>query len=197
MIQVESQAKALLFDMDGTLIDTMSVHYKASQIICNELGFDFPIEYFYEKAGIPTIKVFEMLMEELNLPYDGKELGEKKEQKFVELLSEVKPLDMVADIAKAYYQKMPMAICTGGTKDIVQKTLEATDMAKYFNVIVTADDVTNPKPHPETFLKAAELLGINPADCQVFEDGEQGVIAGQRANMMVTDIRPYLDIPLG
>ncbi len=197
MIRVEKEAKALLFDMDGTLIDTMGTHYKASQIVCNELGFDFPLEYFLEKAGIPTIKVFEMLMEDLELPYDGKELGEKKEAKFVELLSEVKPLDIVADLAISNFQKMPMAICTGGTREIVEKTLKVVAMDKYFEVIITADDVKYPKPHPETFLNAAYQLGVNPKYCQVFEDGEQGIIAGKRAEMIVTDIRPYLEPLLG
>ncbi len=192
MIKVDERAEALLFDMDGTLIDTMGLHYKACQIVCNELGFDFPLEYFNEKAGIPTLTVFEMLMEDLNLPYNGIELGEKKETKFVELLPEVKRLDFVADIAIANYQKMPMAICTGGTREVVEKTLEATDMKKYFEVIVTADDVQNSKPDPETFLKASEILGVEPGVCQVFEDGEQGIIAGERAKMIVTDIRPYL-----
>ena len=191
-IEVYPQTKGLIFDVDGTLLDTMPVHYKASQIVCNERGFDFPKDFFYESAGIPTIRVFEMLMKKLNLPFDGRELGLLKDEKYLELVDEIKPLKEVFEIVLAYRDKLPMALGTGATREVAQRNLAAAGVADMFEFVVTADDVVNPKPFPDTFLLCAEKMGIDPKYCQVFEDADPGIMAAKTAGMMFTDIREYV-----
>jgi HAD superfamily hydrolase (TIGR01509 family) len=193
LIPIDPKARALIFDIDGTLADTMSVHYKACQLVCKPLGFDFPLDFFHEHAGIPTLQVFEMLVQKLGLDLNGREIGMEKEKKYLELIHEVKPIKEIADIARSYYKVMPMALGTGSTRDIAEKTLKAAGLSDLFNVVITADDVRNHKPAPDTFLLGAEKLGIAPEFCQVFEDANPGLAAAKAAGMIATDIRNYID----
>lgn len=191
MISIPASTKALIFDIDGTLADTMSVHYEACQIVCQKRGFDFPLSFFLAKAGIPTLVVFQMLMKELKLPYDGIALGHEKEEIFLTLIHKVKPMPIVADLAKAYYGKLPMALGTGGGKEVATKIMQAIDMEDLFDIMISADDVTHPKPHPETFLKGASFLSIAPEFCLVFEDGQPGIDAAIAGGMPYVDVRPF------
>ena len=191
MIKITTSTQALIFDIDGTLADTMSVHYEACQIVCRKRGFDFPIDYFYAKAGIPTLSVFVMLMKDLHLPYDGLELGHEKETVFLSLIDKVQPMPIVADLAKSYYGKLPMALGTGGGREVATRIMETIGMKDLFEIMVTADDVLFPKPNPETFLKAAEFLKIAPEHCLVFEDGQPGIDAAIAGGMPYVDVRPF------
>ena len=191
MIIITSSTQALIFDIDGTLADTMSIHYEACQIVCRKRGFDFPIDYFYAKAGIPTLSVFVMLMKDLHLPFDGLKLGHEKEEVFLTLIDKVSPMPIVADLAKSYYGKLPMALGTGGGREVATRIMEAIGMLDLFEVMITADDVMFPKPHPETFLKGAEFLKIAPEHCLVFEDGQPGIDAAVAGGMSVVDVRPF------
>ncbi len=86
-----------------------------------------------------------------------------------------------------------MAIGTGGHRELVEHTLEITDLRKYFDIIITANDIVNFKPHPETFLKCAALMKINPAEIEVFEDTDFGLEAAQAAGMIATDVRAWYE----
>ncbi|MDB5272649.1 MAG: beta-phosphoglucomutase family hydrolase [Chitinophagaceae bacterium] len=191
MIKIHPSTQALIFDIDGTLADTMSVHYEACQIVCHKRGFDFPIDYFYAKAGIPTLSVFVMLMKDLHLPYDGLELGHEKEAVFLTLIDKVQPMPIVADLAKSYYGRLPMALGTGGGREVATRIMEAIGMNDLFDIMITADDVLFPKPNPETFLKAAEFLKIAPEHCLVFEDGQPGIDAAIAGGIPYIDVRPF------
>ena len=192
MIKFPCNYKALIFDLDGTLADTMPVHYKACQIVCNKYGFDFPEDFFYAEAGKPTLAVFELLMKKLGKDLDGSLLGIEKEAVFLSLIHEVKPLDLIAEIAIFNNGKVPMAIGSGGQRRSVDLTLEAIGMANYFDVIVSCDDVKKFKPNPETFIKAATQMNVAPKDCLVFEDGDLGIDAARSGGMMVVDVRQFL-----
>ncbi len=193
MIDLPSNFKAFIFDLDGTLADTMSVHYKACQLVCNRKGFDFPEDYFYQEAGKPTLEVFRNLILKLEIKgIDGNELGQEKEKKFLELIPSVKPVKFVSQIAKKYKGKIPMAIGSGGQRNTVELTLTAIGFDDFFDSIVTCDDVEYHKPHPETFLKAALEMGVEPHECVVFEDGDPGLEAAKTAGMMTIDVRYYI-----
>jgi beta-phosphoglucomutase family hydrolase len=191
-IEVDPKTKALIFDIDGTLADSMEIHYKSWAHICREHGFHYPKELFYELAGIPTRKIIPMLNERLGTDLNVDETVEKKEEVFMEFIHEIKPIEVVVDVAKRYHGLMPMSLGTGSLRKFATKIMEAAGIADYFDIMVCAEDVTHHKPHPETFLKCAELMKIEPEFCQVFEDGEQGLAAGRSAGMIVTDVRPYL-----
>ena len=184
--------KALIFDLDGTLADTMPLHYQASQDICNKYGFDFPLDYFYSQAGRPTVDVFVDLIKILNLNLDGKDIAHQKEIRFLELLPQVKPIQKVYEIALENYGKKAMAIGSGGDRKTVELTLETLNCKHLFSAIVSANDVQNHKPFPETFLRCAELMGVNPKNCIVFEDGPPGIVAAKAAGMAVIDIREFI-----
>ena len=192
MIKLPLNYKALIFDLDGTLADTMPIHYKACQIVCNEQGFDFPEDYFYKEAGKPTLEVFSNLVKMLNKDIDGGVLGQAKEQKFLELIPTVKPLKIISDLARSQKGKVPMAIGSGGQRHSVKQTLQVIGFSGFFDSIVSCDDVKNHKPHPDTFLKAAQEMGIEPKDCVVFEDGDPGIQAAKSAGMKYVDVRDFL-----
>lgn len=189
---IDKRAKGLIFDIDGTLVDSMPVHYKASQLVCNKLGFDFPLDYFYAKAGIPTIQVFEMLMADLDLPHDGRKLAIEKDELYMQMGSELTEIKMVADIARKHYGTLPMALGTGAHKEMALMNIKATGLETLFDIVIAANDVTKHKPDPETFLRCAELMQVDPKHCQVFEDGEMGLQAAREAGMIATDVRPFL-----
>ncbi|MAW65934.1 MAG: hypothetical protein CMD18_07050 [Flavobacteriales bacterium] len=192
MIKLPSHFKAFIFDLDGTLADTMPIHYKACRMVCNKHGFDFPEDYFYQEAGKPTLEVFRSLIDKLEIKgVDSQELGREKEQAFLELIKWVKPFPVVAEVARFYKGKIPMAIGSGGQRETVNLTLNTIGFDDFFDSVVTCDDVEKYKPDPETFLKAASEMGVEPRDCVVFEDGEPGINAALKAGMMVIDIRKY------
>ena len=192
MINKVKNNKALIFDLDGTVADTMPLHYEASQIVCNKHGFDFPLEYFYSEAGRPSKDVFIDLMIKLETGLDGAVLAAKKEKILLELLPTVKLIQPVFEVMKHYHKKIPFAIGSGGERKAVISTLEALQITTYFDAIVSADDVLHHKPFPETFLKCANLLKVTPEHCVVFEDGNPGIIAAKKAEMDVIDVRNYI-----
>tara|TARA_B100000767_G_C19630501_1_gene478066 strand:+ start:381 stop:959 length:579 start_codon:yes stop_codon:yes gene_type:complete len=192
MIKLPENYKAFIFDLDGTLADTMPLHYKACQIVCKREGFDFPEDYFYQEAGKPTLEVFRNLVEKLGKRLDGNLLGQAKEMVFLELIPSVKPIEIIAEIARSHKGHIPMAIGSGGQRYSVELTLKMISFKGFFDSVISCDDVENHKPHPETFLKAAEEMGVDPKYCVVFEDGDLGIQAALSAGMMVIDVRDYL-----
>ena len=118
---------------------------------------------------------------------------EAKLHGFYKIQHLAKPIDPVVEIVKKYHGKLPMAIGTGGNRKAVERTLVLTGLRKYFEIIVTANDVDNFKPHPETFLRCAELMNVDPAHIEVFEDGAQGLEAARMAGMIATDVRTWYD----
>ena len=191
-IEVDKRAKGLIFDMDGTVVDSMPVHFLAWRLTAREHGFEYTEELFYGLAGMPTHKIVPVVNERLGLNLDPDEFSRRKEELFLENLKDVKPIGPVADIVRRCHGKLPMSIGTGGKKYIAELTLRMIGFDRYFDAIVAADDVENHKPFPDTFLKCAELMGIEPHLCQVFEDGDMGLLAAERAGMIATDVRPYL-----
>jgi len=191
-IIVDSRAKALIFDIDGTLADNMPIHYESWQMVVSDLGGSFPEDLFYDWAGIPTYQITEMLNEKYGSTMDPFEAVRLKEQYFFKLLGNIKPIKSVVDIVQRYHKRLPMACGTGGRKKIAKRILGDLNLIDYFEVIIAAEDVKNHKPDPETFLKCSDFLKISPEHCLVFEDGEKGIEAAKKAGMMVVDVRPYM-----
>lgn len=192
MIHLVPPYQGIIFDLDGTIADTMPLHYQASQEVCHEYGFDFPLTFFLSEAGRPTVEVFIDLMSMLQNGLDGKKLAAAKEKRFMELLHQVKPIEEVLAVAEFYHHKLPLAIGSGGDKKAVMQTLENLGIKNMFDSIVSADDVTKHKPFPDTFLTCAHEMGVLPEKCVVFEDGPPGITAAKRAKMGVIDVNNYL-----
>lgn len=191
-LDIDPCARALIFDLDGTLADSMPIHFMAWKQAALEHGFVYTEELFYGMAGMPTHKIVPVINEQLGLKLDPGLFSRRKEELFLEYLKEVESIKPAADIVYRYHGKIPMAVGTGGKKHIAAATMKMTGFDRYIDIIISADDVENHKPYPDTFIKCAELMGVEPRLCQVFEDGEMGLLAAERAGMIVTDIRPYL-----
>ena len=191
MLTKNNNAKALIFDLDGTLADTMPSHYLAWVEVAQLNGFHFPEDLFYSLAGVPTFKIVGILNEKFGKNMDAEETHDQKENAFLKYISTIKPIPEVYNLALSNFGKMPMSVGTGGVPDVVKLTLEAINAEQYFDIIVTARDVKNFKPAPDTFLRCAELMKVDPKYCEVFEDSDLGIEAALAAGMIATDIRHF------
>ena len=188
--------KGLIFDLDGTLVDSMPAHYEAWTIALAEHGAEgiFPEDTFYAMGGRPTKEIIKALNAENNLTLDPDAVSMSKRTAFLSSLSKIKIIEPVLEFVKMNYGKVPMAIATGGTRIVAQKTVDLLDLSQYFQTMVTADDVTYGKPDPEVFLKAAAAINIAPEDCIAFEDAVPGILSAQAAGMKVVTIPSPLNV---
>lgn len=192
-LNVYPHTKALIFDLDGTLSDSLPVHMATWNSLGETFGFIFEDRILHEMTGMPTIAFAQRIVNENHLSISPEELVYNKQKAFWNSVGLIKPIDLVVDIVKKYHKKLPMSVGTGASKRSALLQLETLGLTSYFDAIITADDVTNHKPHPETFLRCAELMGVAPQDCQVFEDGILGMEAARTAGMMLTDVRPFIN----
>jgi HAD superfamily hydrolase (TIGR01509 family) len=191
MIDIPPHIQGLIFDCDGTIADTMPLHYRAWKQALGEYGHDFPEALFYEMAGIPTPVIMQILNERHGYHLPVEEASERKELLFVESIPQILPVEPVVQLVRQNAGRLPMAVATGGTRAICMKTLTALGLADAFLSIVTADDVAHGKPAPDIFLEAARRIKAEPAHCMAFEDGEPGFRAAGAAGMVVVDVRPW------
>ncbi len=191
---IERQARGLIFDMDGTLTDSNPAHLTAWTNACKAFGFQYPREKFYHYAGLSSLLIAEDLVRQNGLEgkVDPAELSARKEEEFFKVEEMVKPVPEVLAIVKHFHGQLPLAVGTGRRRSSTMATLEHLDLLKYFDVIVTSDDVTRHKPEPDTFLECARRMDVPPEKCIVFEDAERGLEAARRAGMPVIDVTMWL-----
>lgn len=191
MIEIPKQAKALIFDLDGTIANTMQNHFTAWRKAILPYDIDFNAGLFMQLTGMPRKATINKLNDLFGTSMDPNIVGDIKGTHYYEIDHGTKEISVVTDIVRKYHSILPMSIGTGSTKFGAQRTLEVINMESYFDIVITADDIINPKPHPETFLKCSELMKIKPEDCVVFEDGILGIQAAKEAGMMVIDVNAY------
>jgi len=184
--------RALIFDFDGTLADTMPTHYRAWHNTVTRYGLVFTEQRFYILGGWSTRRIAEMLISEAGSTLSPARLVEEKEAEFQRLTTHVQPIEPVVDIARKTRGLLPMAVATSGLRKIVQPILESLKLSDWFDTLVTADDVVNAKPAPDIFLEAARRLNVPPEQCRVYEDTDAGIEAAQRAGMPYVDVRQLL-----
>jgi beta-phosphoglucomutase family hydrolase len=179
----EGPFKAYLFDCDGTIVDSMPLHYVAWKTVLAEWGCKFDEELFYQWGGMPVAEIIAALnvREGLEMPVD--EVHRRKEGMYYSILPELKAVPEVLEHIHMSHGKIPFAVVSGSTRDSVTRSLETLGILDRFETLVCAGDYSKSKPDPEPFLIAAERLGVAPGDCLVFEDTEMGIQAATAAGM--------------
>ena len=178
---------AVIFDLDGTLVDSMPAHFAAwcEALSKQDAALIFPEDVFYAMGGRPTHDIISELNGEFGLHLDPNEVAIDKRNAFLEHLDDIVLIDEVADFAKSLRGKFPLAIATGGTRLVSEKILQKVGLSDLFDEVVTANDVVCGKPAPDIYREAASRLGVDPMRCLAFEDAAAGMMAAQSAGMTV------------
>lgn len=184
--------RAYLFDCDGTVVDSMPLHYIAWKTALAECGCDYPEDLFYQWGGKPIRQIITDLnvLQGLNMPVE--EVALRKEGLYYELLPKLTAVPEVLEEIKAQHGRIPFAIVSGSTRESVVKSLEVTHLLDKFEVLVCAGEYERSKPAPDPFLMAAKKLNVAPEHCLVFEDTDLGIDAATAAGMQsVRILQPW------
>jgi beta-phosphoglucomutase family hydrolase len=181
--------EGLIFDCDGTLVDSMPAHWLAWKEVTERHGLTFPEERFYALGGVPSWQIIEMLSEEQGVSVDARAISQEKEEAYLPYMDQVKPLLPVVSIVREWHGRVPMSVATGGVRSIIEPLLDQAGLSQYFEAIVTSEDVINQKPAPDIFLEAARRINISPTKCRAFEDTDLGMQAIVAAGMEAVDVR--------
>jgi beta-phosphoglucomutase family hydrolase len=188
---IPERFKGLIFDCDGTLVDTMPLHFLAWKAAMQAVGITITEEQFYSFSGMPTVTIIQTLAKQQNVICDARAAAEEKERLFLENIESLEPIHSVIEIVHREKGRRKMAVASGGWKSVINHSLAAVGLDRMFDTIVGADDVEHGKPAPDIFLKAAERLNLKPEECLVYEDGNLGIEAAVAAGMQVIDVRPW------
>ena len=187
-----SVIRGLIFDCDGTLADTMPLHWRAWKSITERHGIVFPEERFYLLGGVPSRHILAMLREEQSLNIDPLLVSKEKENAYLQLLAHVGPIEVVVQVAHENYGKIPLAVASGGTRHVIEKVLVHLGLRQLFAAVVTSEDVVHQKPAPDIFLEAARRIGVAPEFCRAYEDTDLGMQAIRAAGMDAVDVRQLM-----
>lgn len=186
----QGQFAAYLFDCDGTIADSMPLHYKAWKKVLGEWNCEFDEALFYSWGGMPIAEIISTLNVERGLSMPVEQVARRKENLYFELLPELKPVPEVLEHVQAQHGRVPFAVVSGSTRDSVIASLSALNLLEKFDTLVCAGEYARSKPDPEAFLLAASKLGVAPAACLVFEDTDMGIQAATSAGMSSVRVPP-------
>ncbi|HXF09783.1 MAG TPA: beta-phosphoglucomutase family hydrolase [Desulfuromonadaceae bacterium] len=191
-MKIAPHIKGLIFDCDGTLADSMPLHWRAWQMVTQRHGLHFPEDRFYATGGVPSRDILKILAQEQGRSLDHIAVAHEKEETYLQTLSQIEPIHAVVEIAKENHGKLPMAVASGGSQKIICMVLEQIKIRDLFDAVVTNEMVKNQKPAPDIFLEAARRIGVEPKNCLAFEDTELGLQAIRSAGMEAVDVRESL-----
>lgn len=186
-----SEVRGIIFDLDGTLADTMPSHYEAWSVILQRYGLEMSEDRFYALGGWPTHRVADLLIGESGRSLDAQQISIEKESLFAETLHLVRPIEHTTSVARQHRGSIPLAVATGATRDICELILNQLEIHDWFDAVVSADEVEHHKPNPDVFLEAARRLVVEPRYCVVYEDTDPGLEAARRAGMAHIDVREF------
>jgi len=181
--------EGIIFDCDGTLADTMPLHWRAWQVITARHRLHLPEDRFYALGGVPSRDILKMLSQEQGIPIDHLAVAREKEAEYLPLIAQVEPINTVVGVARANHGRIPLAVASGGTRRIIEQVLDHLGIRNLFKAIVTSEDVVNQKPAPDIFLEAARRIGVPPQRCRAYEDTDLGMEAIRAAGMEAVDVR--------
>ncbi|HEY3707335.1 MAG TPA: HAD family phosphatase [Terracidiphilus sp.] len=185
--------RAYLFDCDGTIVDSMPLHYKAWRSSLAEYGATYEEELFYSWGGRPIREIIRLLNEMQGLDMPVEQVAERKEALYHQLVPTLRPIPEVVEHIDAKHGHIPMAVVSGSRRSSVTASLSAVGLLDKFDTLVCAEDYINGKPAPDAFLLAAQRLGVAPSDCLVFEDTNLGIEAATAAGMLSVKVPQPLE----
>ncbi len=183
--------RGLIFDFDGTLADTMPLHWEVWRDLAARHGFHFTRQRLHQLAGIPTREILRTLAREQGLALEIEAIAREKEAAYLARVPEVQPIEPLVRLARAQRGRCRLAVASGGSRRVIPRVLDHLGLTDLFDAVVTQDDVAHPKPAPDLFLEAARRLGLAPGECQAFEDGEPGLAAIRAAGREAVDVRQW------
>jgi beta-phosphoglucomutase family hydrolase len=178
-----SKYKALIFDMDGTLVDSMPAHLAAwEQALANQ-NLPVHIDFVAQRGGMPTLKIAEQYQQHYKVDIDAARLLKDKRAGFDALWHKVERIAVTCQLLSEFADTKKLGLGTGAERVNMQRITENLDLVSPFQAMVCADDVAAHKPEPDTFLEVAKRLAVEPQQCLVFEDTPFGIQAGHNAGM--------------
>ncbi|ASU82599.1 HAD family phosphatase [Nocardiopsis gilva YIM 90087] len=192
---VPHNADCLLFDWDGTLVDSQYTNYRAMSGALATEGVVLEQEWFDARTGLSSAEMIRTLVEErgLRLSRSVEQIVSERDELFLKEAHNVRPHAEVLKVVDAMHRRLPMAVASGGARHIIEETLRHQPFHDHFDTLVTRDDVQRGKPAPDIFLRAAQDLGAAPSRCTVYEDSDEGIAAAHAAGMAVIDVRPFTE----
>lgn len=181
--------KALIFDCDGTLADTLPIHFQTWLLSLKAVEVDISKDWYYKHCGMSAGEMLQLLKDLFGYQFDTESIITERQKHYRSLIHTVKAVEAVAEIARNHYGKIPMAVASGGERPVLEATLDAIDLYQFFDIVVGIDDVERGKPEPDIFLLASQKLGVAPQDCIVYEDSNEGLEAARRAGIRSIDVR--------
>jgi HAD superfamily hydrolase (TIGR01509 family) len=179
---------AYLFDCDGTIADSMPLHYLAWRTALAEWNCSFSEDLFYAWAGFAVAKIISLLNEKHGLNMPVEEVARRKEELYLESLPHLRAVPEVLEHIHLQYGRIPLAVVSGSTCESVSASLRSLQLLDKFETLVCAGDYKEGKPAPEAFLIAAARLKVKPESCLVFEDGKLGLVAAKAAGMAAVKV---------
>jgi beta-phosphoglucomutase family hydrolase len=189
----EGVFSAYLFDCDGTIVDSMPLHYVAWKKVLGEWNCEFEEAFFYSLGGMPIVEIVATLNERHGLSMPVATVARRKESLYYEMLPQLKVVPEVLEHIEEQHGRIPFAVVSGSTRDSVTASLGMLRLLDRFETMVCAGEYEKGKPDPEAFLLAASRLGVEPHACLVFEDTEMGIQAATAAGMASVKVPPPWD----
>lgn len=175
--------EGIIFDMDGTLVDSMPSHLEAWRLTCQHYGYPFDLEFMHGLGGVPTIETVQLLNQKYQQNYCARTVAITKRELWDAMTVVPSLINVTVNILLKYHSSKPIGVGTGAERSHAEELLTHHDLMPKLSALVTATDVKNGKPHPETFLTVAKQMNVEPNKCVVFEDTEIGAQAAKRAGM--------------
>ncbi|RLD06707.1 MAG: HAD family hydrolase [Chloroflexi bacterium] len=191
-INISPAIEGIIFDCDGTLADTMPLHWEAWHETLEFFDAKCPQDFLEDLKGVPTKTIVEKINKSFGYALDPNLFSEEKERRLLSKLYRVKSIQPVEDLARQYKDILPMAVASGSLRNSVLETLKGIQMNDFFDTVITANDALSPKPDPAVFLEAAKRIQVKPENCLVLEDSDAGIEAAKKAGMHFIDVRPIL-----
>lgn len=186
---MNDRPSALIFDCDGTLLLTADIHFTAISLALSDQGIIIARDWYGRQSGLGRLELARKIELETGKPLDITRFCRDSIAETIALAHRACPNPPIAALARDKSLRLPKALATNSERPIVTAFLHATGLTACFDVVVTRDDVNQPKPDPALFLLAAQQLGIPPKHCLVFEDSPEGLAAACSAGMQSVDIR--------